>query len=206
MPSWDLPDSTPSAAPMGPSTRGHNAVRDAFFKVAHSLDPASELEPVGLISSRPLLRPADLLTGASGFSARLAAVDVGISSPFAAGAGSDCAESMRRRKLDRMAPYAVELEGVGVEYRPITFSCFGRPHPDAKQLAQAFGRRLARRKGSEAHMEERRLAACVGVEIWRRAARMVRQCLPGTAEDEAEASQRPLDPEVLRRVGPPGEV
>ena len=190
----------------GPSTRGHNAVRDELFKVAHSLDSTSELEPVGLISSRPLLRPADLLTGASGFSARLAALDVGICCPTAAGAGSDCVESMRQRKAARIEPHSPELEAAGIEYRPITLSCFRRPRPEAKQLMQAFGRRLARRKGSEAHLEERRLAACIGVEIWRRAARMVRQCLPATAEEESEVSQPTLDPAVLLRVGPPGTV
>ena len=140
------------------------------------------------------------------FSARLAALDVGICSPCAAGAGSDCVESMRQRKLARMADYTAELEGAGVEYRPITFSCFGRPHPEAKQLLRSFARRLARRRGGEAHLEERRLAASIGVEIWRRAARMVRQCLPGSAEEEAEDARLPLEPEVLTRVGPPETV
>ncbi len=75
----------------GPSTRGHNAVRDELFAVASSLDSTSELEPTGLISSHPGLRPADLLTGVSGFSARHASLDVGICCPAAAGAGSDAA-------------------------------------------------------------------------------------------------------------------
>ena len=190
----------------GPSTRGHNAVRDTLFKVACSLDPSSEHEPTGLIASRPLLRPADLLTGASGFSARLAALDVGICCPGAGGAGSDCVESMKQRKLGRMQPFSIELEQAGVEYRPITFSCFGRPHPDAKALLQSFGRKLARRHGTEAHVEERRLAAYIGVEIWRRAALMVRQCLPNSAEEEAEDGHSPLPAAILQRVGPPGTV
>ena len=101
-----------------------------------------------------------------------------------------------------MQPFAGELEAGGMEYRPITFSCYGRPHPDAVRLLHTFGRRLARRKGTEAHVEERRLAARVGVEIWRRAARMLRQCLPDTAHEEAEAGLAPLCAEVLRRVGP----
>eukprot|EP00973_Karenia_brevis_P003231 444819-Karenia_brevis.AAC.1 len=124
----------------GPSTRGHNAVRDELFKTASSLDSTSELEPIGLIPSYPGLRPADLLTGVSGFSGRLAALDVGVCCPAAAGAGTDCVESMRQRKVARMRPYADVLEAGGVEYRPVTFSCFGRPHPDAKRLVRAFGR------------------------------------------------------------------
>ena len=105
-----------------------------------------------------------------------------------------------------MQPFEAQLEACGVEYRPITFSCYGRPHPDALRVLQAFGRRLARRKGTEAHVEERRLAARIGVEIWRRAARMLRQCLPDGAHDEVEADLEPFCSVVLGRVGPPGTV
>ena len=101
-----------------------------------------------------------------------------------------------------MASFVHELDAGGVDYRPVTFSCYGLPHPDAVRLFRALGRRLARRKGTEAHIEERRLAACVGVEVWRRAARMLRACLPDTAEDEAEATLTPLSEAILRRVGP----
>jgi len=190
----------------GQSTRGHNAVRDALFKVAASLDPSSELEPLGLIPSRPRLRPADLLTGVAGFSARHVALDVGICCPAASGAGNDCAEAMRQRKQARLEPFREELAAGGVEYKPITFSCYGRPHPDALRLMKSFGRKLARRKGTEEHMEVRKLAACLGVEIWRRAARMLRSCLPGETATEAEAEAPPLCPEVLRRVGAPHTV
>ena len=65
---------------------------------------------------------------------------------------------------------------------------------------------MARRRGTEAHVEERRLAARIDVEIWRRGARMVRQCLPATADAEAECDLPALAPEVLWRVGPPGTV
>ncbi len=74
------------------------------------------------------------------------------------------------------------------------------------RVMQAFGRRLARRRGTEAHVEERHLAARIGVELWRRAARMLRQCLPDAAADDLEADLPPLCPEVLRRVGPPHSV
>ncbi len=192
----------------GPSTRGHNAVRNELFAVASTLDSTSELEPVGLIPSRPGLRPADLFTGASGFSGRLAALDVGICCPAAAGAGEDCVESMRRRKVARIAPFASELEAGGIEYRPIVFSCYGRPHPDAQRLVQSLARRLARRRGTEAHIEERRLAARIGLQIWRRAARMLRHCLPDTAElaAELERDAAPIEPAVQWRVGHPASV
>ena len=112
---------------------------------------------------------------------------------------------MKQRKASRMQPFEAELEAGGVEYTPVTFSCYGRPHPDASRLLQTLGRRLGRRKGTEAHVEERRLAARIGVEIWRRAAQMLRHCLPDSADDaaQAEAAMGPLSAEVLQRVGHP---
>jgi len=190
----------------GHSIRGHNAVRDVLYKVSASIAPTTELEPTGLIPTRPLLRPADLLSGVSGFSGRLAALDVGICSPAAVGAGDNCVESMRLRKQARMQPFADVLGHQGIEYKPITFSCYGRPHEDAKSLMRSLGRQLARRSGTEAHIEERRLAARINIEIWRRAAKMLRQCLPYSAEEEAEANHPPLSPPLLLRVGPPGSV
>ena len=50
----------------------------------------------------------------------LAALDVGICSPEATGAGSDCCEAMRARKARELRPYEAELRRVGVEYRPMT--------------------------------------------------------------------------------------
>ena len=76
-------------------------IRDELFRVASSLDSTSELELTGLIPCRPGLRPADVLTGVSGFSARHAALDVGVCCPVATGAGLDCVESMRQRKRRR---------------------------------------------------------------------------------------------------------
>ena len=51
--------------------------------------PFLDVEPMGLVPSRPTLRPADVLSGAF-HNGRLAAVDVGVISPSAAGAGADC--------------------------------------------------------------------------------------------------------------------
>ena len=191
----------------GPSTRGHNAVRDTLHNIASSLDPTTELEPRGLISSRPGLRPADLLTGVSGLSGRLVALDVGICSPAAAGAGDDCVESMRQRKVEFYQPFERELEAAGVEYRPVTFSCFGRPHEDSRLLVQSLARRLARRHGTEAHVEERRIEARIAVDIWRRAARMVRRCLPTSADEAAAAAEEhALDAAAVAQAGDPGSV
>eukprot|EP00973_Karenia_brevis_P055294 7688033-Karenia_brevis.AAC.1 len=72
---------------MGPSVRGHNEVRDDVHCLALAADPASELEPPGLIASHPTLRPADVFTSAA--TGRLAALDIGIVSPDATGMGND---------------------------------------------------------------------------------------------------------------------
>ena len=73
----------------GPCNRGHNEVRDRIFDFASAIDGTTELEPLGLVSLRPALRPADVLTGVPDPSGRLAALDVGIIAPMAQGAGED---------------------------------------------------------------------------------------------------------------------
>ena len=128
----------------GQSTTGHNKVRDVLFKACSQTEPSTEIEPVGLILSRPLLRPADVLTGASGLTGCLAALDVGICSPNARGAGDDCLQSMLNRKNDRMKPFETELDQAGVQYKPIIFSCYGRPHDDAIKMVSSLARRIAR--------------------------------------------------------------
>ena len=100
---------------------GHNAVRDELHAAACSCDPSAELEPVGLVPSRPLLRPADILTSAV-LPGRLAALDVGVASPHAVAAGADCTDSMVRRKLGEHAPYADELRAGGIQYLPVVWS------------------------------------------------------------------------------------
>ena len=108
----------------GESTRGHNCVRDELFHMARSVDTCAETEPEGLLASHPRHRPADVLTSA--FHGRLAAVDVGVICPSAAGSGSDCVATMEQRKRDRLAPFRQEMEAEGVEYHPFAVSCWGR--------------------------------------------------------------------------------
>ena len=97
-------------------------MRDEIFHSSYSIDPSTELEPTGLVDSRPALRPADVLTGVSDPSGRLAALDVGIICPAAQGAGEDCVQTMVDRKQARIDRYRDELEQAGIEYRPIAFS------------------------------------------------------------------------------------
>ena len=76
----------------GESTRGHNGVRDQLLGLATLGDPCSVCEPPGLVPSRPGLRPADILSSAA--FARQAALDVGVASPDAAGAGDDACAAL----------------------------------------------------------------------------------------------------------------
>ena len=182
---------------------GINAVRDEIFAMAKAVDGSAETEPMGLIPSHPALRPADILTSASGLTGRLAALDVGIISPAASGAGADCTEAMRLRKCRRIEPYADELEAQDVTYRPITFSCFGRPHADSWKVVQSLAKRTARRRGTEPHVEARGMMSRITHEIWRRAARMVLQCWPNLAVDYEEGD---LDMATDARASHPSSV
>ena len=74
----------------GPCNGGHNEVCEEVSRFASAIDGTTELEPPGLLCSRPALRPADVLTGVLDPSDRLAALDLGIIAPQAEGAGADC--------------------------------------------------------------------------------------------------------------------
>ena len=180
------------------------------------MDSSSELEPEGLIPSHPLLRPADVLSGAF-HNGRLAAVDVGVVCPFAAGSGLDCVQTMHDRKHLRMWPFWDELGSGAISYRPFVVSCWGRLHPDALQMLRNLAKRLARREGrSSQRVHLDRLLARVNVEVMRRAARMVRDCLPrgDSADDGAfveagpgtSADLAPVDPVTEQRAGHPSTV
>jgi len=193
----------------GESTRGHNDIRNELHSMASSIDPASELEPEGLIASRPHLRPADVLTGAFN-NGHLAAVDVGVISPSAAGAGSNCVATMDARKRERMEPYTDELAAVGVEFHPFALSCWGRLHPSALQMLRNLSKRIARREGQGSQrVVLQRLLARIATAVMRRAARMLLRCLPRSVRegDDGEVLAAPtLSPAVYLRAGDPGDA
>ena len=112
-------------------------------------DPETVSEPLGFIPSRPMLCPADILTSAA--SGSLAALDVGVCSPGAAGAGLDCCSAMVRRKQQAYEPFLGELRERGVRYQPWIWSCYGRAHVDALEALQGLARTAARRWESMLH-------------------------------------------------------
>ena len=160
------------------ATIGHNRVRDVLLDFIHMADPAAEIEVGGLIPTAMQRRPADILSGAA-LAGALAAIDVGITSPDASGGGVDCCESMRRRKLADYEPHVEEFRQRGMVYTPMIWSAYGRPHSETEVLLRNIAKRAARRKGI-ADFENilRRAVARIGCAIWKRAARMVLQCLP----------------------------
>ena len=168
----------------GPSTKGHNAVRDVILDFTRLADATAEPEVLGLIASAPGLRPADILTSALAVD-RDTALDVGVAAPDASGAGDDCTESMRKRKHAKYAPFAQDLAAAGVVYRPLVWSCFGREHAETTTALVTIARRVARRQGLADHRPVlNRIRAAVGVALARRCARMVHSCLrrPGRVQ------------------------
>jgi hypothetical protein len=161
----------------GPSTRGHNEVRDVLLDYTRLADATAEPEVLGLIASAPGSRPADILTTALSMN-QGTALDVGIASPHAVASGKDCTETMRKRKEAKYAPFRTELVDAHVVYRPLIWSCYGREHPDTTAVLHALCRRAARRQGLADHLPLlARVRAAVGIALARRNARMVHACL-----------------------------
>ena len=162
----------------GASTRGHNDVRDEVFDLARLADSTAEKEVLGLLEAAPGLRPADVLTSAAS-PGWTSALDIGIASPGARHAGVDCTESMRVRKRGVYSRHLGALEAEGVQYRPLVWSCWGREHPDTTAVLTQLARQAARRRGLLCHWPLlRRVRARVGAALARRAAAMLRACLP----------------------------
>ena len=141
-------------------------------------DPGTAMEVPGLCPAAPTLRPADVLTRAV-HPTLTVAVDIGIRAPHASTAGDDAAESMRQDKLDYYETHLEDLARQGIIYSPLIFTAYGRRHPSATKMLQHAAMTVARQRGyaSASGLKkhwERQLAA----EIWRRAARMVKACLP----------------------------
>ena len=101
---------------------------------------------------------------------RLAALDVGVASPDAAGAGVDSTVSMYERKRAVYAEHFPVLRNQGIQYAPVVWSAYGRPHPDASRVLLTLARQTARRRGETTFRGlARRWAARIAAAIWRRA-------------------------------------
>jgi hypothetical protein len=170
----------------GEATRGHNKVVEVILNRIHAVDPNAEAEVRGLIS-KTNLRPADILTTTIG--PAQTALDVSITSPDRIDAGADCVDTRFKQKIDRYSAHLPELRGQGIDYTPIVWSCFGRPHPEAKRVLHAIARTTARRRGgTNAEEIYSRIMADINVEIWRRNVMQLRSCWP-TPDDSLSPGQ-----------------
>ena len=137
---------------------------------------SAEPEVVGFIARAPGLHPTALSPTALTMNCDTA-LDIGIASPDAAGAGADCTEPMRRRKLTKYGRFLQELLETNVVYRPLIWSRYGREHADTTAAITAIARRAARRQGLADHRRLLgRFRAAVGVALARCSARMVHAC------------------------------
>lgn len=161
------------------ATKGHYAVRDEILPLAHLADPSTTIETLGLIPSAPTLRPADILSSAA-LPGRLAALDIGVCCPDASGAGEDCCANMYDRKRKDYKPHLVELEvQQQISYRPMVWSTWGRAHPESLLILENLAMQAARRRGLRDHrLLLRRVRSAIGVQLMRRAVRMLHACLP----------------------------
>ena len=82
-----------------------------------------------------------------------------------------------------------ELQAEGIDYIPLAWSCWGRPHEDASAAIRSMAAAAARRRGDlRPDAIARRTATLVGLQIAKRSARMVDACLPsGPCVDMCEA-------------------
>ena len=168
----------------GECNKGHYKVVDAVLQLVNVADSSADTEERELIPDAPTLRPADIFSEAALPSCR-AALDIGVTSPSSTGAGADCCEAMYQQKLDKYRPHFEALSAQGIRYKPLVFSSFGRLHPQAHADLEAVARTAARRRGLGDHkLLLRRAAGRIGVAIWRRAAAMVRSCLPQPSAEE----------------------
>ena len=104
-----------------------------------------------------LAGPTNILTTAA-VPGRSAALDVCIASPNSAVAGNDATVAAFRRKLWHYRREIPELAAAGISYRPMVWTCAGRPHP-------AVTRTMASRNSGGNHAEARGNGACSSPEV-----------------------------------------
>ena len=101
---------------------------------------------------------------------------------------------MLERKLRKYEPYQAVLDRQNITYQPMSFSCYGRLHPDTTAILRTLAKRVARRRGCSAgEWRFRRMWSKLVLQIWARAGRMVRACWP---DRDLAHDIDPVDPEL----------
>ena len=101
------------------------------------------------------------------------------------GAGGGACAAAAVRKRDHYAAVLDELHEEGYDYRPLVWTCWGRPSPEAAGTLRTLAQVAARRKGlAEPAALEGRARALIGAHIWRRAAAMVLACMDRCRQED----------------------
>ena len=141
-------------------------------------------EVSGLIPGTAL-RPADVLTTAVGNG--MVALDVNVSSPHALHSGRDCVVTAHRRKTEYYGPYLEQLGRDNISYEPLVWSSYGRPHAKTLAILRTLSQRISRRHSTGSAAEVfAHIHGKISLEIWRRSARQVISCWPGSRLDEMD--------------------
>ena len=139
---------------------------------------------------------------------RVAALDIGVTSP-AASSGPDAADDMYRRKVLERENQRQELDAQNIEYRPMVWTCFGWPHQATTELIFSIARKVGRKRGGvNASVIARKMHAAISVCIARRAARMSLACWPvrmrdGFADVCAQTAMEHFDDDDALGQAPP---
>ena len=90
-----------------------------------------------------------------------------------------------RCRLGCSAAHFAALSAQDIRYVPLVFSSYGRMHPQAQAILETVARTAARKRGFGDHrLLLRRATGRIGVAIWRKAAAMVKSCLPQLSAEE----------------------
>ena len=102
-----------------------------------------------------------------------------VCSPFVINAGSDCCDTAFNRKRKDYHHILDELRYQGIEYKPLVFSAYGRPHADASHWLVFSAKAAARKRGiSDFKQILSRVQRNIAVSIQRRLVGQIRACLP----------------------------
>ena len=182
-------------------TRGHYATVRACVTGFAVGDPSTTTETPGL--TRTAMRPADILT-TSALPGRSAALDVTIVSPEAGSAGTDALSSAYRAKLRKYEEVIPEMRREGVDFQPMVWTSDGVPHPSVIRILNfAAGIAVSKRAAKSKKAFMRHWMHQITIQILRRRAAMVRECLPKA--EQVSAFDMPGRAEPFRATGYRGE-
>ena len=106
--------------------------------------------------------------------------------PDSTGGGPDACIAMHAEKFRHYADVLPELAGEGIAYRPLIWSCWGRPHCDVGPALGSMAAAASRRRGGATPaVLARRVKGLIGIQLWRRAASMVASCIPSLPAGDA---------------------